>query len=137
MKYKKIVIGVGKRKCAIARAYLKYPGYGRVLINGKPLELIQPWIVKNIIEEPLLFINDELKNSIDIEVNVKGGGFMGQAQAARMAIAHSLLEFTNSEELKKAYLEYNRQILVRDPRTVEPKKPRGTKARAKRQKSYR
>lgn len=132
-----VIIATGKRKCAIARAYLKYPGKGRVRINGKPLEIIEPWIARNTIEESLLFISDELRNSIDIDVNVKGGGFMGQAQAARMAIANALVEFTKSEELKKAYLSYNKTLIKGDPRTVEPKKPRGTKARAKRQKSYR
>jgi SSU ribosomal protein S9P len=132
-----VIIATGKRKCAIARAYLKYPGKGRVRINGKPLEIIEPWIVRNTIEEPLLFISDELRNSIDIDLNVKGGGFMGQAQAIRMAIARALVEFTKSEELKKAYLSYNKTMISGDPRTIEPKKPRGTKARAKRQKSYR
>ena len=53
-----IVIATGKRKTAVARAYLKYPGRGRILINKKPLELIEPWLIRNTIEEPLLFIND-------------------------------------------------------------------------------
>jgi len=132
-----VVIATGHRKAAIARAYLKYPGKGRVLINKKPLELIQPWLAKNIIEEPLLFLSKELRSSIDILVNVKGGGVMGQAQAARTAIARALVDFTKSEELRKAYMEYNPALLKGDPRQVEPKKPRGKKARAKRQKSYR
>lgn len=132
-----VIIATGKRKTAVARAYLRYPGKGRILINKKPLELIEPWIVKNTIEEPLLFLNEELKSSIDIAVNVKGGGIMGQAQAARMAIAKAFLQFTKSEELKQAYLAYNPYIIKGDPRQVEPKKPRGKKARAKRQKSYR
>jgi small subunit ribosomal protein S9 len=132
-----IVIATGKRKTAVARAYLKYPGRGRILINKKPLELIEPWLVRNTIEEPLLFISDQLRSSIDIIVNVKGGGVMGQAQATRMAIANALVQFTKSEELRKAYLAYNPALLKGDPRQVEPKKPRGKKARAKRQKSYR
>jgi len=132
-----IVIATGKRKTAVARAYLKYPGRGRILINKKPLELIEPWLIRNTIEEPLLFINDQLRSSIDIFVNVKGGGIMGQAQATRMAIANALVQFAKSEELRKTYLAYNPAILKGDPRQVEPKKPRGKKARAKRQKSYR
>ncbi|MDT7891195.1 MAG: 30S ribosomal protein S9 [Thermoproteota archaeon] len=132
-----IVIATGKRKTAVARAYLKYPGRGRILINKKPLELIEPWLVRNTIEEPLLFISDQLRSSIDIIVNVKGGGVMGQAQATRMAIANALVQFTKSEELRQAYLAYNPALLKGDPRQVEPKKPRGKKARAKRQKSYR
>jgi small subunit ribosomal protein S9 len=132
-----IVIATGKRKTAVARAYLKYPGRGRILINKKPLELIEPWLVRNTIEEPLLFISDQLRSSVDIIVNVKGGGVMGQAQATRMAIANALVQFTKSEELRQAYLAYNPALLKGDPRQVEPKKPRGKKARAKRQKSYR
>lgn len=132
-----IVIATGKRKTAVARAYLKYPGRGRILINKKPLELIEPWLIRNTIEEPLLFINDQLRSSIDIFVNVKGGGIMGQAQATRMAIANALVQFAKSEELRKTYIAYNPAILKGDPRQVEPKKPRGKKARAKRQKSYR
>jgi small subunit ribosomal protein S9 len=132
-----VIIATGKRKTAIARAYLKYPGHGRVLINGKPLELIEPWITRYTIQEPLEFLSEDLRDKIDIYVNVKGGGFMGQSQSARMAIAKALIEFTKNEELKKAYLDYNRALLKHDPREVEPKKPRGKKARAKRQKSYR
>ncbi len=132
-----IVLATGKRKTAVARATVKYPGKGRVLINKIPLELIQPWLVKNIIEEPFLFLPENLRSSIDVTVNVKGGGIMGQAQATRMAIARALLSLTGSEELKKMYLQYNPFMIKGDPRQVEPKKPRGKKARAKRQKSYR
>ncbi len=132
-----VVIATGYRKTAVARAYVKYPGKGRVMINGAPLELIQPWVAKNTIEEPLLPLPPELRSSIDIRVKVNGGGFMGQAQAARMAIAKALLALTKSEELRKFYLEYNPFMIKGDPRQVEPKKPRGKKARAKRQKSYR
>ncbi|MFP3190126.1 MAG: 30S ribosomal protein S9, partial [Thermoproteota archaeon] len=94
-----VIITTGKRKTAIARAYLKYPGKGRVLVNGKPLELIEPWIARYTIQEPLEFLSDDLRNKIDIYVNVKGGGFMGQSQASRLAIAKALVEFTKSEEL--------------------------------------
>ncbi|HLI46362.1 MAG TPA: 30S ribosomal protein S9 [Geobacterales bacterium] len=132
-----VVIATGERKTAIARAYLKYPGKGRIMVNKRPLELLQPWLFRNMIEEPLLFLTNELRSSIDIFVNVRGGGVMGQAQAARTAIANALLKFTKSEELRKAYMEYNPALLKGDPRQVEPKKPRGKKARAKRQKSYR
>lgn len=132
-----VIIATGKRKTALARAYLKYPGRGRVLINGKPLELIEPWIARYTMQEPLEFLSEDLRNKIDIYLNVKGGGFMGQSQACRLAISKALVEFTKSEDLKKAYLAYNRALLVQDPRQVEPKKPRGKKARAKRQKSYR
>jgi small subunit ribosomal protein S9 len=74
---------------------------------------------------------------VDIYVETSGGGIMGQASAARTAIARALVEWTGNEELRKLFLEYDRHLLVEDPRQAEPKKPRGRSARAKRQKSYR
>ncbi|RLF24204.1 MAG: 30S ribosomal protein S9 [Thermoprotei archaeon] len=132
----RIVIAVGKRKTAIARAVIR-PGKGRVRINNIPLEIYQPEMARWKILEPLLLAGDEVRNQVDIDVNVKGGGWMGQATAARMAIARGLVEWTQSPELKKIFLEYDRSMLAGDPRRTEPKKPRGHSARAKRQKSYR
>lgn len=126
----------GKRKTAIARAVFK-PGKGRVFINGTPLEIYQPELVRLKIMEPLLLAGDELRNSVDIKVNVRGGGFMGQAVAARMAIARGLVKWFESPELEKVFMDYDRHVLTGDPRQAEPKKPRGRSARAKRQKSYR
>jgi len=131
----RIVIAVGKKKSAIARAVIK-PGKGRVRINNVPVEIYTPEMARWKILEPLLLAGD-LRNKVDIYVNVKGGGWMGQATAARMAIARGLLEWSQSEELKKIYLEYDRSMLAGDPRRPEPKKPRGRSARSKRQKSYR
>lgn len=113
------------------------PGRGRVFINGIPLELYQPELVRLKIMEPLLLAGEECRNAVDIEVDVKGGGFMSQAVAARMAIARGLVKWFESPELEKVFLEYDRHMLVGDPRQAEPKKPRGRSARAKRQKSYR
>lgn len=126
----------GRRKTAVARAVFK-PGRGRVFINGIPLELYQPELVRLKIMEPLLLAGEELRNSVDISVDVRGGGFMSQAVAARMAIARGLVKWFESPELEKTFLEYDRHMLVGDPRQAEPKKPRGRSARAKRQKSYR
>ena len=131
----RIVIAVGKKKSAIARAVIK-PGKGRVRINNVPVEIYTPEMARWKILEPLLLAGD-LRNKVDIYVNVKGGGWMGQATAARMAIARGLIEWSQSEELKKIYLEYDRSMLAGDPRRPEPKKPRGRSARSKRQKSYR
>ncbi|RLF15445.1 MAG: 30S ribosomal protein S9 [Thermoprotei archaeon] len=131
----RIVIAVGKKKSAIARAVIK-PGKGRVRINNIPIEIYTPEMARWKIMEPLLLAGD-LRNKVDIYVNVKGGGWMGQATAARMAIARGLVEWSQSEELKKIYLEYDRSMLAGDPRRPEPKKPRGRSARSKRQKSYR
>ena len=132
----KSVLRSGKRRTAIARAIIK-EGTGRVLINGKPIEIIEPEIVRMKLMEPFYFIEDKTRLSVDIKVKVKGGGYMGQADAARTAIARSLLAWTDSEELRIKYTEYDRHMIVGDPRRREPKHFGGPGARAKYTKSYR
>jgi small subunit ribosomal protein S9 len=140
-KIKKIVNQVGKRKTAIARVTIK-EGKGEVRINKKPLEIIEPEVVRAKISEPL-FIASQLPDvatdveGIVVDVNMKGGGFMGQAEAARTAIARGLVEWTGNEKLKETYLGYDRSLLVSDTRQKEPKKFGAKGARARRQKSYR
>jgi len=131
----KIVNTSGKRKSAIARATVK-SGTGRVKINHRPIELMEPEIARLKMMEPLVLARD-LTRSVDIMVDVKGGGFMGQADAVRTAIARGLVEYSGDEELKDRYLTYDRALLVNDPRRHLPKKPLGRGARKKRQKSYR
>ena len=135
---KRIVNAVGKRKTAVARATLK-EGSGNVRINKKPLQILEPEVVREKIAEPLFIASQlgiDLAN-IDIEVNVKGGGFMGQAEATRTAIARGLVAWTENEQLKAAFLRYDRTLLVSDTRRAEPKKFLRKGARARRQKSYR
>jgi len=131
----KVVVTSGKRKTAIARATAR-PGIGRVRINKIPVEIIQPEMVRLKIMEPLMIAKD-LAKQVDIDVKVEGGGVMGQAEAARTAIARALLEFSNDPELKRAFLEYDRTLLVNDVRRKEPKKQGGRGARKRRQTSYR
>ncbi|RLF28610.1 MAG: 30S ribosomal protein S9 [Thermoplasmata archaeon] len=132
---KKIVNSAGKRKTAIARATIK-KGKGRVRINKIPVELYEPEIARWKIMEPLK-IAGKYMDKIDIEVDVSGGGFMGQANAVRTAIARGLVEYTGEAQLKTLFLSYDRNLLVSDARKKEPKKPLGRGARKKRQKSYR
>jgi len=87
--------------------------------------------------EPLLLAGEDIVSKVDIEVNVKGGGVMAQADAVRMAIARGLIEWTGSEELKKLYTVYDKTMLSGDPRQAEPKKFARYSARRRRQKSYR
>jgi small subunit ribosomal protein S9 len=131
----KIVLTSGKRKNAIARATIR-PGKGRVRINKVPVELLNPEMVRKIVMEPLIMARD-LADKVDIDVNVKGGGFMGQAEAARTAIARALVEWSGEEELRRVYLDYDRTLLVNDIRRKEPKKQMGRGARKRRQTSYR
>ncbi|HEX17199.1 MAG: 30S ribosomal protein S9 [Thermoplasmata archaeon] len=131
----KVVVASGKKKTAIARAYIR-KGKGRVRINNIPLEIYQPEVARWKIMEPLVIAKKYWKN-LDIDVNVHGGGVMGHAYAVRTAIAKGLVEFTGDEQLKEIYLKFDRNLLVSDPRRKEPKKPLGRGARKKRQKSYR
>lgn len=139
VKVKKIVNQVGKRKKAVARVTIK-EGKSGVRINKKPLEIIEPEVVRAKISEPL-FIASQLPDieleGIEVDVNVRGGGFMGQAEAVRTAIARGLVDWTVNEELKETYLGYDRSLLVSDVRKKEPKKFGAKGARAHRQKSYR
>jgi len=132
----KSILRSGKRRTAIARAIIRN-GKGRILVNGTPLEILEPDIVKMKLMEPLHFIDQKLRKSIDIKVKVKGGGFMGQADAARTAIARAILAWTNSDQLRAKYFEYDRHMIVGDPRRREPKQFGGPGARAKYTKSYR
>lgn len=138
-KVKKIVNEVGKRKTAVARVTIK-EGKGVVRINKKPLEIIEPEVVQAKLAEPL-FIASQFPDidieSVDVEVTTTGGGFIGQAEAARTAIARGLVAWTENEELKETYLEYDRTLVVSDMRKRETKKFGAKGARAKRQKSYR
>jgi len=91
----RILLTSGKRKTAIARATVR-DGKGRIRINNIPIEIYRPRIARDNIMEPLLLTDEETLKQIDIDVNVSGGGFMGQAEASRMAIARALLSWTKS-----------------------------------------
>ncbi len=131
---KKQIVERGKRKEAIARASIK-AGKGVVRINGVLLNVFPNPFAKQIISEPLSFLEPPF--DFDIDVSVRGGGVMGQAQAIRTAIARALVAFKKNEVLKKAFADYDRFLIVEDSRRVEPKKFKGPKARARFTKSYR
>jgi len=132
---KKIVNTSGKRKTAVARASVK-KGKGLIRVNKKPVEFYEPEIARWKILEPIKIAENYI-DKVDIDVYVRGGGFMSQANAVRTAIAKGLIEFTSDPSLKLAFLDYDRSLLVSDPRRKEAKKPLGRGARKKRQKSYR
>lgn len=134
-KEKKVLVVRGKRKESIARATIQQ-GKGIIRINRVALDALGNKYVREIVREPLRYVGPEA-NSVDISVNVCGGGSMGQAQAARTAIAHALVEYFEGMNLKEKFYNIDRTLLVEDTRRVEPKKFRGPKARARFQKSYR
>jgi small subunit ribosomal protein S9 len=121
-------IFVGKRRLAVSRVKL-VPGTKRIIMNGKVLEEF-PKIVQLKITEPLIVIGDD---NFDIKINAEGGGFMAQAEAAAQGIARAIVSI-KGEEAKKTFLEYDRALLVQDPRRSEPHKPSRSKKGARRHK---
>ncbi len=120
----------------MARATVR-AGKGRIRVNNIPVEIFEPKLARDKIMEPLLLIEDEVWKQLDINIKVSGGGFMGQAEAVRIAIAKSLLKWTKSTRLRTALRDYDRTMIAGDPRRKEPKKFGGPSARARGQKSYR
>jgi small subunit ribosomal protein S9 len=114
------IFATGKRKKAVARASIR-PGSGMVLYNAKPVDSIANDSMRLLLQEPLLLVGDAYKK-FNIKVKATGGGIMGQAQAARQAIARGLAEALGADA-KKAIMEYDRNMLVYDPRRTEPHKP--------------
>ena len=137
---KKPVLAKGKRKRAVARVSLIPGGNGKLTINGRDIKLMEPSEIRELILEPINSTSAaaDVAKSSDISVLVYGGGFSGQAQAARTAIAKAIGKAAAAPDaLRSFYMSYDRHMLVDDTREVEPKKFKGPKARARFQKSYR
>ena len=118
-----VVNSIGRRKTSVARIYLK-SGSGEIKVNDKPLERYFPTeILRVVVKQPLTAI--EGAGDYDININVGGGGFKGQAEAVRLAIARALCE-VNPEFRGPLKSE---GFLTRDPRMVERKKYGRRKAR--------
>lgn len=130
-----VILATGKRKTAVARATVR-KGIGTVRVNDRPLEFVEPEMVRQKIQEPLLMVGDRTK-TLDIAVYVRGGGIVGQASAARTAVARGLLTWLKDDQLKEMFRHYDRSLIVSDPRRKLPKRPGGRGARKRRQKSYR
>ncbi|NHN48960.1 30S ribosomal protein S9 [Halostella sp. JP-L12] len=125
----------GKKKTAIARATVR-DGDGKVRINSQPVELVEPELARLKMLEPFRIAGDE-REQVDIDVRVEGGGMSGQADAVRTAIARGVVQHLSDAELRDAFMEFDRSLLVNDVRQSEPKKWGGPGARARYQKSYR
>ena len=118
VKKEKTILEVGKRRLAIARVVIK-EGTGRIFINSKPLNLWGTDVLRLWVKEPLILAGD-LAKAVDIYVNVRSGGIVGQAEAVRQAIAKALVRYSKDKKLKQKFLEYDRNLLVYDPRRNEP-----------------
>jgi len=126
----------GKRKTAVAKATIE-EGNGVVTFNKRPLTFLSD-LQQLEISEPLIIANDVLGDlKFDIALNVTGGGIACQVEAGRLAIAKAIVKFTDKEDVKNAFLAYDRNMLVADTRRKEACKPGDSKARAMRQTSFR
>lgn len=134
----KVILTTGKRKRAIARVRL-IKGNGVIRINKMGINTVEPLELRDLILEPVNFSQQtkEIASSSNIDVAIHGGGTSSQAGAARTAIAKALAQAANDDAIAKAYMRYDRTLMVNDIRKVEPKKFLGPKARARFQKSYR
>ncbi len=118
-----MINALGRRKSAIARIYLT-EGTGKITINKRDLtEYFPSPILQYVVKQPLALL--DVAEKYDIKVNLCGGGFTGQSQALRLAIARALVKI-NADDKKALRAE---GFMTRDPRAVERKKPGQPKAR--------
>lgn len=118
-----VVNALGRRKAAVARVYVS-EGTGKIIINKRDLENYFPsTILQYIVKQPLNKLN--VAEQYDIKINLCGGGYKGQSEAARLAISRALVKI-NADD--KAALRAE-GFMTRDPRVVERKKPGQPKAR--------
>ncbi len=130
------IIKSGKRKTAVAKATIS-DGNGKITINEKDYRNLQKFDRLKI-EEPLRIAEKILgKIGFDVAVFVKGGGEKSQIEASRLAISRAIVAFTNSKKVENAFGDYDWSLLVADVRRKEAYKPGDSRARAKRQTSYR
>ena len=118
-----LINAIGRRKAAVARVYVSL-GSGQITINKRDIATYFPSsILQYIVRQPLNTL--EVVEKYDIKINLKGGGFKGQSEAARLAIARALVKI-NPEDKKALRAE---GFMTRDSRSVERKKPGQPKAR--------
>jgi small subunit ribosomal protein S16e len=133
----------GRKKTSTAVAFVK-KGTGIIKVNGVPITLLQPELLKLKTFEPVLVLGADKFAGVDIRVRVKGGGTTSQIYAIRQAIAKGIVAYfqkyvdeQSKRAIKETLVQYDRTLLVADPRRCEPKKFGGPSARARYQKSYR
>ena len=118
-----VVNAIGRRKSSVARVYVS-EGTGKITINKRDItEFFPSAILQYVVKQPLQLL--DVVEKYDIKANLDGGGFTGQSQALRLAIARALVKI-NAED-KKALKD--KGFLTRDARSVERKKPGQPKAR--------
>lgn len=132
------IVVAGKRKRAVAKARVR-EGDGSITINSKPITLL-PRMRALLLQEPLHIAEKVIPgilSKVNITITATGGGIEAQTEASRLAIARALVAYTKKKELRDAFAAYDRHLLTADVRRKETRKPGDSRARAKRQKSYR
>jgi len=118
-----VINALGRRKAAVARVYLS-EGTGKIVINKRDIETYFPSsILQFVVKQPLNTLG--VAEKYDIKINLKGGGYKGQSEAARLGIARALVKI-NADDKPALRAE---GFMTRDPRVVERKKPGQPKAR--------
>lgn len=128
----------GKRKTAVAKLRIR-EGSGIITYKSIPYNELNLFH-KLALAEPIRIYESEMGEKLtkhDFIITANGGGKESQIQAARLAIAKALVKMTGSDTLRKAFIAYDRNMIVPDARRKEANKPGDSAPRAKRQKSYR
>ena len=143
MEETRIVQTFGRKKNATAVAAVT-AGKGNIRVNGKSLNVLEPISMRLKVWEPVLLLGQTKFQNLNIRVRVRGSGSNAQVMAIRQAIAKGVVAYaqkyedeTTKRELKELLIQYDKSLLVADPRRCEPKKFGGKGARARFQKSYR
>ena len=133
----------GRKKNATAVATCT-AGNGYIRVNGRSLSILEPASLRLKVYEPILLLGADKFTGLDFRVRVRGGGSTTQVTAIRQAIAKAIIAFNqkygdeeSKREMKEKFIQYDKSLLVADPRRCEPKKFGGKGARARFQKSYR
>merc|ERR1711963_696120 len=133
----------GRKKTASAVALCK-KGQGLIQVNGRPLDKIEPEPLRLKLMEPLHIIGEDRFKACDIKIKVSGGGRVAQIYAIRQAVSKAIVAYyqkfvdeASKNMIKSQLVDYDRPLMVADPRRSEAKKFGGPGARARYQKSYR
>jgi len=133
----------GRKKNAVAVATCK-TGRGIIRVNGTPIDVIEPAVLRTKVYEPVILLGKKRFSEVDIRIRTRGGGYTSQLYAIRQAISKAIVAYhqkfkdeQSKREIKEILLQYDRALLVTDPRRPEPKKYGGPGARSRKQKSYR
>ncbi len=121
---------IGKRRKSVARATIS-EGSGKIFINSIPFEFWGDEARRLWVREPIILAED-IANNLDFKINASGGGAIGQTEAIRMSIARGIINFSKDKKIKQKFLNYDRGLLIIDPRRNESHHGNGASKRGSR-----